>query len=297
MGSLFFFLVVSFFLLLAFFGSRWDNSTKSARAQDSPGTTSTKVSGQQESQLQRRLMDRRSEGERPTKRPSPPVRSTATGHDQIGVSPTSTEKTIKQEAVPTAVSAVPEGDAYMVTEVPVTWESHTEVRATISKGLPFSVYPAPTMRLARVFGPGSHIVWNLPTELADSNDYPGTSRVFEVWKRHHDAGVDMPAAALELKAFLRMAECTTWNTAVPILELRSRGKFLVSDYDYVVAQAPLLLIGEENNMQFLNGWGNAERLIRKQDAVGLKLDFDESSELVRWRGASMRLQIPAQIER
>lgn len=44
-------------------------------------------------------------------RPSPPVRSTATGHDQIGVSPTATEKTIKQEAVPTALSAEPEGGA------------------------------------------------------------------------------------------------------------------------------------------------------------------------------------------
>ena len=187
----------------------------------------------------------------------------------------------------------------MVTEVPVTWESHTEVRATISKGLPYSVYPAPTMRLARVFGPGSHIVWNLPTDLSDSRTYPGTSRVFEVWKGQHDAGVDSPAAA-DFMAFLRMAECTTWNSAVPILELRSRGLkrgFMVSDFDYVVAQAPLLLIGEENNMQFLNGWGNAERLIREQDAVGLKLDFDEQSELVRWRGASMRLKIPALIER
>lgn len=82
MGILFSLLVVA--VLLAFFESKFGKSTKSDGTQDAPGTTSTKVSGQPESQVTRRLMDGRSKGESPPKRPSPPVRITTAGHNQIG---------------------------------------------------------------------------------------------------------------------------------------------------------------------------------------------------------------------
>lgn len=82
MDLLFSLLIIA--VILAFFESRFGKSTKSDGTQDATGTTSTKVSVQPESQVTRRLMDGRSKGESPPKRPSPPVRSTTAGRNQIG---------------------------------------------------------------------------------------------------------------------------------------------------------------------------------------------------------------------